>query len=312
MMEQHPEAVAALPKYVKVVYWNYDLRKWPRPYAAGLFRRHGLQVIGAPAVRFGSPGTELSVFYPQALRGLETLIPRMKSEGTSEIIVTNWMKGSPHENSHFGFAYGADLCWNAASRREDFQSRYAHVEFGAPDASICRVYEILSLPLPYAEPVQSHMPDRLNRFDLSGLRFPEKWKRYTSPEREPEVLTQLQAGAVAGSEAEQLLRKAMPECSRGRRQLELLEMSAACIRAKAEFALALHEGNRIERTGNRGALARWRAGLPQVQAAWKAARKKHYDLLIPRGFAPSVAFLNDLMFESAEYQFLESMTGRLA
>jgi hypothetical protein len=307
MMEHYPDALSSLPDYVKIVYWNYDLPKWPRPYAADLFRRKGFQVAGAPGVRFGSSGTELSVYYPDALRGLEALIPRMQREGTSEMLVTNWMKGSPHENTHYGFAYAAELCWNASTTREDFQTRYAAVTFGARDASLCRVYDILSLPLPYAEPVQNHMPDRLNRFDLSGLRFPDKWKRYTNPEREPAVIKQLEAGVAAGAGAAKMLRSLAPQCTRGRRQLDLLAMSAQAIQAKAEFGLALHEARRIEQSGDKAALKRWRANLPRIRAAWREAEKRHRELLEPAGFAPSVAFLNELMFEPAEYEFLSTM-----
>jgi len=307
MLEHHPEALPLVPDYLKIVYWNYDMPKWPRPYAAGLFRRRGLQVVGAPGVRFGSSGTELSVYYLEALRGLEALIPRMHGEGTSEILVTNWMKGSPHENTHYGFAYAADLCWNATTRREDFQSRYARLVFGAGDASLCRVYETLSLPLPYAEPVQNHMPDFLNRLDLSGLRFAEKWKRYTTPEREPKIIRQLQAALAAGTEAVEILRRLAPQCTRGRRQLQLLEMSARCIRAKAEFALALHEGRRLEQTGAQAALVEWRKELPRIREAWREAKESHRRSLEPTGFASSVAFLNELMFETAEYEFLATL-----
>ncbi len=312
MMERHPEALSLLPRYVKVVYWNYDMPKWPRPYAAEMFRRAGLQVVGAPGVRFGSSGTELSVYYPEALRGIETLIPRMHREGTSEIIVTNWMKGSPHENTHYGFAYAAELCWNTAAKREDFQKRYAKATFGADGLQLCRVYEMLSLPLPYAEPVSRHMPDHLNRFDLSGLRFPDKWKRYTSPTSETVAISQLKAGLAAADEAAQLLRTLTPKCTRGKRQLELLAMSAQCIRAKAEFGLALHEGRRIESSGDRAALAHWRAELPRIQSEWREAKRRHRKTLEPTGFAPCVSFLNELMFETAEYEFLRRMSERLA
>ena len=169
-MESHPEAIPKLPKDIKIVYWNYDVPNWLRPYAVDLFLPHGFQVVGAPAVRFGGTGTDLSVFYPPSLRGIETLIPRMHRQGTSEIIVTNWTKGSPHEHTHYGFAYGADLCWTTTSRREDFPKRYAQLAFGCDDPAICGVYETLSLRLPYAEPVSSHQADKLE--PVRSLRIP--------------------------------------------------------------------------------------------------------------------------------------------
>ena len=313
MLESHPEATADVPGYVKIVYWNYDLPKWPRPYAAEAFRKRGFPVVGSPGVRFGSAGTELSVYYPGALRGIETLVPRMHAEGHKEFIVTNWMKGSPHENTHYGFAYAADLCWNASGSRADFQKRYAGLAFLLPDGLIGEVYDMLSLPLPYAEPVQDHMPDRLNRFDLSGLRFPAKWKAYTKPEREPEVIGQLEAGLAAGKKAGALLDRLSPQATGGKRQLDLLRLSAQCIQAKARLALALHAGRKLESgVKDRPAIDSWRSGQPQILAAWREAKRKHRDMLMTTGFAPSIEFLSELMFEPAEAEFLESMIHRLS
>jgi hypothetical protein len=301
MMEHYPDALALLPDSVKIVYWNYDPATRRRPYAAGLFRKRGLSVVGAPGVRFGSTGTELSIYYLAALRGLEALIPRMRHEGTPEFIVTNWTKGSPHENAHYGFAYAAELCWNTSTSRRQFDLAYARTTFGLKDSAVCRLYEMLSVPLPYAEPVQQHMPNRLNRLDLSGLRFPEKWKIYSSPERQPQVIEQLRKALVAATEARKLVRTLAPLRTSGRRELELLDMSAECIVAKAEFGLALHEGP-----------SRWRAELPRIQAAWQAAKKRHVEMLEPAGFSPCIQFLNDLMFEPAEYEFLERIARRSA
>jgi hypothetical protein len=269
--------------------------------------------VGSPGVRFGSTGTELAVYYPEALRGIETLVPRMKCENFREFIVTNWMKGSPHENTHYGLAYAADQCWNASGGRAGFQHRYSGVTFGLPGSAIHDVYDLLSLPLPYAEPVQNHMPDRLNRFDLSGLRFPDKWKAYTAAEREPQVLSQLEAGLAAGAKAEKVLDGLTQEATRGKRQLELLRLSARCIQAKARLALALHTGRKLEGgPRDKAKIAAWRSSNPAILAAWQEAKQQHRDLLLPAGLAPSIAFLKELMFEPAEAAFLEAMQKRLA
>lgn len=309
MLEHHPEAIARLPKGIKIVYWNYDMPNWLRPYAVDRFLPHGLRVIGAPAVRFGGTGTDLSVFYPPALRGIETLIPRMRQQGTTEIIVTNWTKGSPHENTHYGFAYGADLCWSTAGRREDFQRRYARLAFGSNDPAICGVYEMLSLPLPYAEPVSSHQADKLNRFDLSGFRFPAKWKRYTSPENEPRVVEQLRQGLAAGKAASEVLGRLAPGGKSGERQIELLSLSASFIQVKARLALALHEGRRLEEARDREGIEKWLAEAPSISSAWQRAKEQHRRALEPSGFKPAIGFLNDLLFEPEELAFFTKMTN---
>ena len=38
MLEAHPEELARLPKDIKIVYWNYDMANWNRPYAAAMSR----------------------------------------------------------------------------------------------------------------------------------------------------------------------------------------------------------------------------------------------------------------------------------
>ena len=308
MLEAHPEDIARLPKDIKIVYWNYDMFNWTRPYAAGLFQRHGLQLIGAPAVRWEGTHTELSVNYLGRLRGIEGLIRRMHSEGCHEIMVTSWTKGSPHENTHYGFAYGADRCWNTEGSREDFDRRYAQSAFGTDDHSICNIYEMLSLKVPYAEGVSWHEWNHLNRFDLSGFRFPEKWKRYIRPEKEPQVLQELQTALETSRKAKAILETLAPKCLRGKRQLELLLTSAECIQAKAQFALALHRGRRLADTAiDSSEVVDWLAAQPAIVARWQEAKQLHQDMLGRSGFAPAVKFLNELMFEPIELNALIDM-----
>jgi hypothetical protein len=237
----------------------------------------------------------------------------MYGEGCSEIIVTNWTKGSPHENTHYGFAYGADRCWDTAGGREEFDRRYAKLAFGTSDHSICNLYEMLSLKIPYAEGVSWHERDQLNRFDLSGFRFPEKWKRYTSPEQEPQALEQLQMALDTSRTAKAILDELAPQCTRGKRQLELLLTSTQCIQAKAQFALALHMGHRFENSSaDRTAILRWSDEQPATLTAWREAKRTHRDALAASGFAPALEFLNELMFEPAEYDSLVQMGSSLA
>lgn len=312
MMESHPEAIPQLPKDIKIVYWNYDMPNWLRPYAVDQFLPHGFQVVGAPAVRFGGTGTDLSVFYPPALRGIETLIPRMHQQGTSEMIVTNWTKGSPHEMTHYGFAYGADRCWNTAGTRDEFQKRYARLSFGSDDPAICGVYETLSIPLPYAEPVSSHQADKLNRFNLSGFRFAAKSKRYTAHQNEPRALDQLRQGISASSAATEALNRLEPGCKRGKRQIELFRMSASCIQTKARFGLALHEGRKLEESHDRKGVEQWLSEAPSIVKAWQKAKAEHRQAMEQTGFTPVIEFLNDLLFEPDELAFFKKMADGFA
>ena len=312
-LQKMPAAMDYIPKYTEIVYWNYDLPNWPLPYYVRELQEAGFPVSAAPGVRFGHSGTELSVYYPEALRGIETFIPRAHADGVLDILVTNWMKGSPYENTDYGFAYAADFCWNIAVSRESFNRRYARVTFGLDDPKICEVYQLLSLRLPYAEAVQEHMPDWLNRLDISGLRFPEKWKRYTDSEHEKTVLGQLYDAVAAAGEAQDILRELVSQSTRGKRQLDLLSMSAGCIAAKARFGLLLHEGRTIQAgTGTGVDALRWCAHQAAAIGAWKAAKERHHALLLASGFKPAVDFLNELMFENAERAYLEYLGADIA
>ncbi|NLE60540.1 MAG: family 20 glycosylhydrolase [Planctomycetes bacterium] len=312
MLEAHPEAVDQLPKDVKIVYWNYHLATWPRPYAAATFMKKGFEVLCANAVRSLALGTELSVYYPLALEGIESLTRRALSDGCREIITTNWMKGSPHESTQYGLVYAAALDWNQSTSLTEFQDRYARLTFGLADPRICALYERLSLRLPYAEPVQNHMVNRLDRFNLSGLRFPEKWGRYTKPDAEPAARDQLSKGFRAASDVLAQLDQIQPSCIRGRREVEMLRLSAECIRAKARLGLALHEGRQIEAAGANEQILRWCAELPATVGQWRAAKERHHRVLLQTGFKPCIDFLNELMFEPAELEFLQQMGDRLA
>jgi len=334
MLEHHPEAVPQLPRDLKLVYWNYHLPTWGRPYAVEQFRKQGFQVVAAPAVRYGG-FSEMSVYYPTALEGIETLIPRAHRDGVTEVIVTNWIKGSPYELSHYGFAYGAELCWNAAGKPADFRERYARAAFGCRDASLCDVYDLLSnKTIPYAEPVLAHQPFNTNRYDQSGFRFAEKWEQYAAAERrpgdspalfvgflrqfyknqkcwEPEVLEQLQNALERAVKAARKVEELVPRCPRGKRQLELLGLCAASIQAKTRLALALHEGKRVLAGEDRAAMEGWLERWPAVSREWDEARRAHKAGLGKSGFAPCVEVLNDQIFERAEHDFFVEMRARM-
>jgi len=237
----------------------------------------------------------------------------MHHDGCREMLITNWMKGSPHESTDYGFAYGAALCWNRRLSRAEFQQRYAGLTFGLQEGSICTLYETLSLPLPYAEPVQRHMPDRLDRFDLSGLRFPEKWKQYTTPDQEPVVRQQLLEGMVAAQKALDQLAALRSRCCRGKRQFEILALSATCIRAKARMGLALHEGwSMLNGSPTRHQVRQWvDQDVPHAVTAWELAKDLHKAILLESGFAPCIESLSELMFEPAERDFLLQLAGCL-
>jgi len=335
MLEHHPEAVDELPKHLKIIYWNYHLPTWARPYAIDKFQARGFDVVAAPAVRYGGY-SEMSNYYPTALEGIETLVRRAHQDHCSEVMITNWIKGSPYETCHYGFAWAAEVCWNTDARRDDFARRYAKSAFGCDDASIVDAYELLSNKvLPYGEPVLAHQPININRYDNTSFHFSEKWLHYTTPEHrpqdsathfvgflrqfykdqkcwEPEVLEQLHAALAKSEKAEQVLAKFGPQCKRGRRQLDLLAMCAYSITVKCRFALALHAGRKLLLAPvDKAAINTWLDGWRSHSEAWREAKKRHRAVQAPTAFEPCVKVLNDLWFDAAEHDFFVEMRVRL-
>ena len=152
--------------------------------------------------------------------------------------------------------------------------------------------------------------------------FPEKWQRYTEPDREPEVIAQLHAARSAAADAVDTIDEPRPHSDGSNRRFQMLELSAECIQAKAAFGLALHEGRRLEQKleepaeqrldqtkqdEREAAVLGWCARLPAVLGAWRDAKQRHHQMLGESGFAPCVDFLSELMFEPAEYCHLEQM-----
>jgi hypothetical protein len=299
------------------------------------FRARGFDVVAAPAVRYGGY-SEMSIYYPTALEGIEILIRRAHQDHCSEVMVTNWIKGSPYETSHYGFAWAAEVCWNTGARREDFQARYAKCAFGSNDASLVDVYELLSNKvLPYGEPVLAHQPININRYDNTSFHFSEKWLHYTTPEHrpqdaatlfvgflrqfykdqkcwEPDVLEQLRAAHAKSEKAEEILARLAPASTRGRRQLDLLAMCAHSISVKCRFAQALHAGRKLLNSPvDKPAIDEWLAGWLAHSEAWREAKRRHRATLEPTSFAPCVELLNELWFDAAEHDFFVEMRVRL-
>lgn len=301
--------VEEMPEYLQFAYWNYDYPNWPRPYAIPQLSRAGHRVIAAPAVRWGAAGNELALHYPPSMRGIETLLARAHQDGCRELLLTNWTKGSPHELADFGFAYGADVGWSVNTDREQFQRRYAKLTFGLDDSAVCGVFDDLSLWLPYAEPVQNHQEDELNRLDVSGFRFREKLKHYTDPDHEPEALAQLEAGRAGAWKARATLECARRHSRRGQRLMDVMALSADCIDAKARLALGIHLGHYLTESvvDDTEVVLRWCSDFPAVVGRWRACRDRHRAMLAEDGFEPAVRRLNDMMFEPAELEHLQAL-----
>lgn len=313
MLEHHGQAREQLRDLVDITYWNYDPANWPRPYFGKEFIDAGFTVVACPAVRSGAEGTDLSLDYMYSLGATESLISTMYKDGCRRVIVTNWAKGSPHEMAHYGFGYAADICWGLAGDLDAYDRRYAKIFFATDDPAICDVYKLLSVCLPYAEPVWRHMPNRLNRLDISGLRFPEQWEIYTSDEKEADTLEKLKKGLEGAVKAGEILADYRSNGDADTRQIELMNTAAQSIEAKARFALALHEGNRLlNNQGDKEDMLRWQRECPAILENWKRAKQVHFNSLVKTGFEPVVRFLNELMFEPAEYDFMVEMDEKIA
>jgi hypothetical protein len=74
----------------------------------------------------------------------------------------------------------------------------------------------------------------------------------------------------------------------------------------------LHAGRKLESAGgDRQSITAWLAAQPAILDRWRQAKRKHAEVLTVSGFAPSIKFLNELMFEPAEADFFADMGRRL-
>ena len=273
MIEHYPESIAHLPPELILMCWYYHPVKWSRPFKGDLLRSLKNRIIAAPAIKFGSSGN-IAVDYNLAIEGMAFLDKHSESISKEGLIVTNWMKNIPHDFSMYGYAYAAEAAWSGIPDLKDFQRRFVKRHFGCDQQQVAEVYHMLSANvsfekfkqdsgnrphaeksddliekyhwsgflMPFAEDVQEHYPDRLNRLDHSGFSIEEKINKYilcaTDAEKR-DYLAQMQSNLKQGKKALTVIWQYLRSIKKNQNEWGLLELAASALVYKSRLGIAL-------------------------------------------------------------------------
>jgi hypothetical protein len=318
IMEDHPDILDRIDPAVEVIYWNYDMVDWNRPYLLEMYARSGRTVYGGSAARFGSHG-DATFLYQKAMRNNGLMAEESVRNGLAGMIVTDWPKLAPVEVGMVATAYGAESSWSGPANQEEFCERYSALAYGTPMPGLDLAYRLVSeITLkrkdilnphwapPFVDQTIHYMPDWLDRMDWSAWDFRQVLAHYTQQEVAPGAIEQMRTGL---SRAEKSLRL-LGEYGRGvrfhRRFFEVLELAAVNQQVKCAMGLALVEAARLlkyprnEDAGRRKEVA---CELRRVLRAWEEARERTCRVLLPGTFAESLDCALRLKFdpEAARY-----------
>ncbi|NLD72961.1 MAG: family 20 glycosylhydrolase [Chloroflexi bacterium] len=309
IIEHAPDAAGYLPEGTTLVYWNYSLLQWSRPPAFDLLSPTGHRVLTASAARFGTHNHTMYL-YSAAMEGIGALTGETRRRGLGGTLVTDWMKVTPHEFSVPALAYGMEEAWNGSGTLAAFEACFARLYHHLPPEEapdLARIFRLLERPVPFLEDGQTHMVDRLDRYDLSGLTVRERLVRYAAQDTVEERMQELREALERGREAEALAEGLLAHDTPHRRELQLLHVSARTQRHKARMGLTFLEAARVLRypTPDDGpARDRLAATLDELAPEWEALREETRGLLTPGTFPETVEQALDVKFEPEAREYM--------
>ena len=313
MFEHHPEALEELPDTVQIVYWNYSMATWPRPFAVELFQKNGRHVIGASAIRCNQSSSALTPPYLESLKGIADLSLALSEHNVSEHMVTDWStKGTHWKMSDWGWFYAAVKSFDPKRDDIDISLEYAKSRFGLSNGEITEVYSLLSVYLPFFEAMSQFLRDQLNRFDLAGLSYQERREKYRQADKIDEAASQIKTARENALKALNILWDLKPKLTRGHDQWAMLEDAVRefMIRADATEMALLDAGN-IPDGEKSFAIA---AKLEGLRLSLKAREKRVVELYGKSSSGETVTQLVQFRYPEDEQEHLislsETLTGR--
>jgi predicted choloylglycine hydrolase len=308
MLEHHPQAMDAIPKQTELVYWNYDLKDWGRPFFVEPFLEKGYKVIGAPAIRWGQLVTDLTPPYRVSLKGIRDLIQTLASKSVREMLITDWTKGTHYALSDYGWFYAAALMHQPDMEEEQIQRAYDMFRFGTDKTSLATVYATLAVFLPLFETPQYHWRNRLNRYDLNHYQFEIKRKQYSQPDAIQKTEQQIHTATTEANRALERLWHAKPHIQKGMDYWYLLEEAARTLLTRAAIArevLLTDDPN----PGTEEALFK-AARLEGIRNQISARKKRMYSLYSQKNPPQIVDHLLSFRFPPDETAFLHTASER--
>ncbi|MBI4027637.1 MAG: family 20 glycosylhydrolase [Verrucomicrobia bacterium] len=311
MLEHHPECLQRIPKETMIVYWNYDFRKWPRPYALPQFVKAGYRTVGCSAVRFGAPVAHVAVNYEPALNGIADLSAAALRDGACGMIVSNWTKAIPYELCWRGYLFQAAEAWTPGGDRAEFDRAFAAWWYGlrgdAVDA-LMKAFSDLAIRVPYAEDTGCRNRG-LSRLDLTGLPVGKRIARYTSPAERSKTLGLLETALHCAKSAAQQLAVVRPSLRRNAREWQLLDLGARTLDHKARMGMSFDRfavWQRGEIQLNNDERAALRSEIRRLKDEWARLQDETRQLLAETHFRESALALAGMKFERETFEELEN------
>jgi len=318
IIEHWPDADWAryLPEGVVLVYWNYDILNWSREPAFDIMESIGRTTITASGARFGTHNHTMFL-YSNAMDNIGILTRETERRGLSGTIVTDWTKATPHELSTLSLAYGMAEAWGGRGTSTDFEEDFGRLYFGLDGtaaAKVSGVYRLLEPVLPFCEDGQTHMLDRLDRYDLSGLTMRERIARYASQEASADTMNQLRAGLQRGRRALVVTEELLARCTANRREMGLLRLSAQTQIHKCRMGIAFVECARLLRYPTPGDAVdkeRLVVELEELIDEWSVLAEETRRLLLPGTFPEVVEQAVAVKFEPDAETHMQNFLLRL-
>lgn len=328
MLELFPVALDLINREITVMYWNYEIPNWPRPYMLRNFTDH-FHVICASAARYGTINNTMYK-YPDAMTTTNMLAAESIRNNTDGFIITDWMKAVPYELTMPTLVYAGNLCWSDTGTLDEYEKAFGCLYFGVDGSDYARAMTLLTPLLPYCEDAQIHAQDTMDRYDQSGMTLGERIRKNTAKGDNDLIFTgfnQLLKGDTkefnvmatyektmrafekamsSGKKALEMLRDDCP--TRNKRAYELIALSAktqvhkarmGILFDKCENLLKYPEGDTDE---EKKSLVQ---ELDNFVNEWEMLRKETYELIIPGTFRESAINTLDFKFEPEVLEHVE-------
>ena len=313
MFESHPETLKEFPNTVQIVYWNYSMANWPRPFALDLFTQNGFHVIGASGIRFGQSTSAVSPPYPEALKGIADLTLVLNKYNVSEHMITDWStKGTYWKMSDWAWFYASAKSFNPEMDDNDISLEYAKQRFGlsGKGSEITKVYLLLSVFLPFFEPLQVFLRDRLNRFDLIGNSYQKQKEKYRQADKFDEAMDQIGITRKNALAALDILWNLKPELTRGHDQWAILEDAARELMTRSNAAeMALLDPDSISSDKESLTVV---SKLEGLRLSLKAREKRAFELYSKNTSSETVTQLLKFRYPEDEQKYLSSLSKAFA
>jgi hypothetical protein len=326
IMEDHPDILDALDPRVQVIYWNYDMVDWNRPYVLEMYARPGRTVFTGSAARFGPHG-DATFLYKKAMRNIGLLAQETVRMGYAGMIVTDWTKLAPFEVGLVATAYGAEASWSGAGKQDVFCARWSEILFGARMADLDRQLQLTSeitmrrkeilnphWAPPFVDQTVHFMVDWLDRMDWSQWSFGQVLAQYTQQEQLPRALEQMKRGLAHAQEALAIADEAGPRAARNRRLFDVLRLSALNQQAKCAMGLALVRGSQLlkfPRPDDGEERRRAAAALRAALDGWNRLRAETERVLLPGAFPASLQTALRYKLDPAAAEHMQRFIGLL-